>query len=270
MDVSPQYLREVVFKEQWRGYNPDEVDDLLERVAAAIETFQDRLRQATERAARAEQRASENADADEALRRTLVLAQRAADLATDDARDEAQAAAIVAEAEAAARRVAAEAERRQREDIAKLEEARATLQADVDALQRYVGEQRTRLRQILQEQLESVQRSLTVPAGPDLHDVDIPSPPYEPEQREEREERVEVVEPVRDFDADFGLDDDIDEIGDAVELGEVGRLAKADEAEEDRDEGYEDIRPAPEMAPPSPTPSSAPSRKARRRARFRR
>src|SRR5437868_5665347 len=90
MELTPQRLREVEFKERWRGYDPEEVDDLLERVAAGLEDFENRVRQATERAVRAEQRASEGSDTDETLRRTLVLAQRTADAAIADADQRAQ------------------------------------------------------------------------------------------------------------------------------------------------------------------------------------
>src|SRR2546428_10987851 len=84
MELTPQRLREVEFKERWRGYDPEEVDDLLERVAAGLEEFENRVRQATQRAVRAEQRASEGGDTRETLRRTLVLAQRTADAAPPD------------------------------------------------------------------------------------------------------------------------------------------------------------------------------------------
>ncbi|MDQ1442104.1 MAG: cell division initiation protein, partial [Acidimicrobiaceae bacterium] len=58
MDVSPKTLREVEFREKMRGYHPEDVDQFLERVAAGIEVLQDRLRQAIERAQRAEQAAT--------------------------------------------------------------------------------------------------------------------------------------------------------------------------------------------------------------------
>ena len=44
MELSPQQLCDVEFSEQWRGYNRDQVDDFIERVAAAVSTLQDRLR----------------------------------------------------------------------------------------------------------------------------------------------------------------------------------------------------------------------------------
>ena len=50
MELTPQQLFEVEFSEQWRGYNRDEVDDFIERVAAGVAALQDHLRQMTERA----------------------------------------------------------------------------------------------------------------------------------------------------------------------------------------------------------------------------
>ncbi len=86
MDVSPEVLRDVEFREQWRGYSPDEVDSYLERLAMVVEQLEERLRAADERAARAEQRAQEASGAERDLRRTLVLAQRTADAAVEEAR----------------------------------------------------------------------------------------------------------------------------------------------------------------------------------------
>jgi DivIVA domain-containing protein len=110
MDVSPKTLREVEFREKMRGYHPEDVDQFLERVAAGIEVLQDRLRQAIERAQRAEQAATEAGGNDDALRRTLLLAQRTADLAVQEARE--QAARIVAGAEQQAQSMVGDAEQR--------------------------------------------------------------------------------------------------------------------------------------------------------------
>src|SRR3954451_15654593 len=97
MDLSPKTLREVEFREKLRGYHPEDVDQFLERVAAGIEALQDKLRQTTERAVHAEELANASGESDEALRRTLVLAQKTADAAIEEAR--AQAGEIVSTAE---------------------------------------------------------------------------------------------------------------------------------------------------------------------------
>lgn len=186
MELTPQRLREVEFKERWRGYDPEEVDDLLERVAAGLEDFESRVRQATERAVRAEQRASEGSDTDETLRRTLVLAQRTADAAIADAQERAsqlvsdaeqQAATMVSDAEAEARRITDENETRLRDNVSSLESARSTLQRDVDALAEYLTDERERIRITLQALIQRVDGDLrTDRSAPAVSEVDVPEP----------------------------------------------------------------------------------------------
>jgi DivIVA domain-containing protein len=186
MELTPQRLREVEFKERWRGYDPEEVDDLLERVAAGLEDFENRVRQATERAVRAEQRASEGSDTDETLRRTLVLAQRTADAAIADADERAkqlvadaeqQAATTVSDAEAEARRITEENETRLRDNVSSLESARATLQRDVDALGTYLADERERIKITLQALITRVDGDLrTDRSAPAVTEVEVPEP----------------------------------------------------------------------------------------------
>src|SRR6516162_2316556 len=141
MEVSPKTLREVEFREKMRGYHPEDVDHFLEQVASGVEVLKDRLRQAVERAQRAEAAAAEAGGNDEALRKTLVLAQRTADLAVQEARE--QAARILASAEQQAQALLAEAEERgrrtledsvadSRTELARIEGLRAQGQEDVD------------------------------------------------------------------------------------------------------------------------------------------
>ena len=151
MDVTPQLLKDVEFREKFRGYDPDEVDDFLERVGVAFAELNDKLREAGDqvesanaRTARAEARARDSSEMDDTLRRTLVLAQRTADAAVKEAEE--QAAAIVAEAEArAAQQVtssqdrasqtlaAADGESRRKLDAAEARAAQVTGEADSQA-----------------------------------------------------------------------------------------------------------------------------------------
>src|SRR4051812_38543926 len=110
MDISPKTLREVEFREKFRGYHPEDVDAFLEKAAVGVEALQNQLRQATERAAHSEQLASASGTTDEALSRTLLLAQRTADMAVEEARE--QAARMVAAAEAQAKIIVEEANQR--------------------------------------------------------------------------------------------------------------------------------------------------------------
>lgn len=131
MDVSPKTLREVEFREKMRGYHPEDVDQFLERVAAGIEVLQDRLRQAIERAQRAEQAATEAGGNDDALRRTLLLAQRTADLAVQEARE--QAARIVTAAEQQAQTLVGDADQRVRAVVTEAEGRSKAMLADSEA-----------------------------------------------------------------------------------------------------------------------------------------
>jgi cell division initiation protein len=175
MDVSPKTLREVEFREKLKGYHPDDVDDFLERVAAGIEILQERLRQATERAVRAEQKAGETTEADDAMRRTLVLAQRTADMAIDEARQEAaqivasaqsRGQQIVTAAEDAARRTAEDAQRDLWADINTLETAREQLRSDIVAMEQYLVAERARVHQTLVELVRRFGGEMPVAAEP--------------------------------------------------------------------------------------------------------
>jgi len=183
MDVSPQTIREIEFREKLRGYHQDEVDEFLERVAAGVEILQERLREATDRALRAEQQSKEVFDGDDSLRRTLGLAQRTADLAVQEARDqaarilkaaEAQAAAMAEEALEQTRRLAEEAQSQVWADVGRLEAAREQLRQDVAALAQYLDAERTRVETSLLEAARGLREM--VPGAsppPSLHQLDL-------------------------------------------------------------------------------------------------
>src|SRR3712207_751681 len=83
MAITPEQLREVDFRiATFRGYHPDDVDAFLERLAAGIEVLQQRLREAQERAARAERSAArhQQIETDKAMRRLLADSEAEADL----------------------------------------------------------------------------------------------------------------------------------------------------------------------------------------------
>lgn len=182
MEITPEAVREGKFREALRGYHRDDVDEFLERVAAGISVLQERLRQANDRAARAESQATEAAEVDSSLRRTLVLAQRTADLAVEEARREA--AQLVEEAQAHRDGMMAElaAERDQlreetqkaiQDEVYALHETRARLLADVTELGQYYERQREWLRAALAEQLRVLDDDeFDMGAPPAVHEID--------------------------------------------------------------------------------------------------
>jgi cell division initiation protein len=190
MEVTSRALREVEFREKLRGYNQDDVDEFLERVAEGVDALHERLRQALERAARAEQAAkaaaasaqesssSEPGVDDDTLRRTLILAQRTADMAVKEANEKAEeilanaqneARQLVADAQESARRMSQESARELKAEMTRLEEMRDRLAADVEALRQHVQSQRAQVAQALSGALKWLEENLPAPGpGPVL------------------------------------------------------------------------------------------------------
>src|SRR5438477_7724658 len=192
MELTPQQLCDVEFSEQWRGYSRDQVDDFIERVAAAVSTLQDRLRKMTERAVRAEQRSYEGVEADGATRRTLVLAQRTADATVAEAKE--TAARLLAQAQEEARAIMLAAETSvedtaatvsaappgARAEIVDLEVTRSRLQADVATLEAELSNRRSRIKGLLDELQHRVDEGLEghIARWPSFSDriiVDLPA-----------------------------------------------------------------------------------------------
>jgi DivIVA domain-containing protein len=208
MDLTPRLLTEVEFREEWRGYKREDVDDFLARVATALGELQERLRDTADRASEAERRLLERSDEDE-IRRTLVLAQRTAATALEEARAEAVRMVADAEAHVQARMAEADARlaavedeiaERTRKDLAELAERRATLQADVDALTAFLEEHRARLRAELQRQLAELDGQVpSMPSPPEVHEVELAAPVHEPIAAAEPEPAAPVLEPELTF-----------------------------------------------------------------------
>jgi DivIVA domain-containing protein len=182
MEVSPKTFREVEFREKMRGYHPEDVDRFLEEMAVGVEGLHERLRVALERAQRAEQRAeqasAEAGSGDETIKRTLVLAQRTADMAVQEARDQAsrtlKAQSLVLEAEDRARRLHGEALADVHAELAKLEAIRAQAQQEVDALSRWAEEHRGHLRTTLADALAMVERAGVLTPPPSSSPIEVP------------------------------------------------------------------------------------------------
>jgi DivIVA domain-containing protein len=210
MDITPQVINEVEFPLKVRGYDPDEVDDFLERMAVGVGQLQERLEELAERAAVAERRAAElekqvkeagsaraaggpagdrpamtPVQETEQLSRTLAMAQRFVDQAMKEAQDEAD--KLVAEATDRSRqmhtqtdveveRLRNEAQADIADEVRQLEDARASLQGDVEALTRHADDQRARLRASLAEfeRLLDDPEGLRTTGGPDVSSAALP------------------------------------------------------------------------------------------------
>jgi DivIVA domain-containing protein len=192
MDVTPQELRGSEIKDAWRGYDRDEVDDLLERAAVTIEHMMLQLQDVQAHppavgAAPAPVPLPSSRDDAEMLQRTLLLAQRAADDAVNEANArarqiveeaEAKAQALVGDAEATARRIAEGERRRLEAEIQELSARRELLRSDADALDAYASAYREKLRETLEGDLATLTSGGAVAAPaprPEVHEVEIPA-----------------------------------------------------------------------------------------------
>lgn len=221
MDVTPQSIRAVQFREKLRGYHPDDVDAFVAAVAKGVEDLELRIKQAETRAAEVESRQSASTEAEDSLRRTLVLAQRTADLAIQEAREEA--ARVMAEA--AEQRAAAEAEvselrerlRREAEDEGRTERERlvserTALLADVEALTSHIERERERLRIYFADQLRRVEEGDPgITPAPEMAAAPVAEaePEPEPEPASPDVELVDEAEaPVDPSEEDAGVEED--------------------------------------------------------------
>src|SRR4249919_2370327 len=196
MDFSPQTVRSAGFKTVKKGYDPGEVDDFKEKVAAAIETAQNQAtameararaavaklqevsQQVTSGTAASSSPTASDEDA-ETISRTLLLAQRTADNTVSQANAEAESITVKArvdattvidnarsmadkvldEARLEARRSAASERIKAENEVQALLARRDFLIADVDHLEHHIGAQRERLRDAavsLQDLIERV------------------------------------------------------------------------------------------------------------------
>ena len=148
MELTPKVFRDVQFREKLRGgYHPEDVDEFLEQAAVATEALLERARQASERAQRAEQAATDATATDEALKRMLLMAQKTADQAVREAREEAdrhradarrQADALIVDAEERGRRAYESAIAEGRAMLGRLDDAVKQRQSEVEALKAWV------------------------------------------------------------------------------------------------------------------------------------
>ncbi len=161
-DTTSKSILEVRFREKVRGYHQGDVDSFVSQVAATVEELQARAAAAEARVAELQSQSGQTADAEDSLRRTLVLAQRTADLAVEEARAEAarlvgeaeqQRDALLSEVAEMRTRLVADTEQEIQAERERLFELRRSLQADVEALRGHLERERERLRIYFTDQL---------------------------------------------------------------------------------------------------------------------
>ena len=166
MEITPREINEKQFRDAWRGYNQEEVDDFLDLVAETLEGTQQENAALRGRNVELEQALATTRDTEEMLKKTLVTAQRAAEEAI--AKAKAKAEQIVTEAEKRARGANEEARkiidsaeedaRRARQDEERKGEAkRRELDAAIGRLSSYQSDLQEKLRNFLGEQQQALE-----------------------------------------------------------------------------------------------------------------
>ncbi|MHB8243912.1 MAG: DivIVA domain-containing protein [Acidimicrobiales bacterium] len=177
MELTSEVVRQVEFGLELRGYNKEEVDDFLEKVASGLDELRAEVASTRDRVGRADSGSGDRSiqEDEESIRRTLVLAQRTADLAIKEAQEEAaqlldaaraDAESVVAEARHAAERVTSEADRKLREEVSRLSSERERLRSEQHILSGLLAAERERLTESLSTMLQFVEKNIL--PSPDL------------------------------------------------------------------------------------------------------
>ncbi len=181
MEINGKVLREVEFRDRLRGYDFEEVDEFLEQVAVAVDAMQadiaahrESLKLAEERVEKAEALIKElearptndtKPIDDEGIRKTLMLAQRTADMAIAEAKAEAdkllgsarsEAERILSEADEYVKSMKTEAEKGLSSHIADLTDQHERLLAEIKVLNQVLNAERARLTEALNGALRFV------------------------------------------------------------------------------------------------------------------
>lgn len=260
MDISPQQVRTAEFRSAKRGLDPDEVRGFLAEVAAELERAQNqstameaRARAAVARlqelsdgraapvatseppveAPPAAEPVSPSVDESETISRTLLLAQRTADMTVAEAEAHAERISreagdeatktldsmretserLLMEARDAAQREGESERVTVRAEVESLKARRDFLESDVDHLERHLADERSRLREAATSLLELTER---VPGG--LGDV-----------RRPLLSAADDTEPSEDSESSDGPDDDADRIDPAPNAIEMSDSASSDD-----------------------------------------
>lgn len=165
MDVTARHIHEKQFHDAWRGYNQEEVDDFLDRVAEQMNRLERENAALQERLRDLDQMMATSRSTEDMLKKTLVTAQQAAEEAVATAKTKAE--ELVAEAETRAQRAneelkhrVATAEEEVRRKTAEVERQqlarRRETELSIERLEAFETEIKRRLKLFLEQQLNSL------------------------------------------------------------------------------------------------------------------
>lgn len=198
MEIDARTIREVEFREKIRGYNPDDVDDFLEQVAVAFEAMEDRLRSAPNEPSAAQSPAPAQVETREArsgtsivstpvdrsrgvpaaasefdsdtIQRTLLLAQKTADVTVKAAEEQAEITVGEAKAKAdvminqamhRAREIVDDAVNQARDEVLELAKSKDRLLGELNHLNSRLASAKDQMKRLLEGVMEQIEGSFT-------------------------------------------------------------------------------------------------------------
>lgn len=226
MDLSAIDVQQKTFRERFRGYDPDDVEDFLDRVVETLRGYELKARQQQEQLDALQQDLAGTKEAEEAIKRTYITAQRTSQEMVSEAQEKSN--TIVDKAKGQAESMVGEA----RADVKRTREEAVT---EHDALKRRI----TQLRSAVGD-LQSRLKTFAETASIDLEglgaSIDLETHSISEILEKAAAESDEGAEPATDDTTDVVEDDQPAEVGADVvaEGGEEGDGAE----EEAREAAY--------------------------------
>lgn len=165
MSMRPEDVRATRFREGWRGYDEDEVDDFMSRVGHALQVLANERDEAVARAEELAKDAQDVMENERLLRRTLLTAERTAEETVQ--RAEAEAERLLSEARAEAERLRIEAHDRARREVQQAADTTDRIRRSVQEFRTFRDDYQARIRAVVSEQLKALERVGELPDLPD-------------------------------------------------------------------------------------------------------
>ena len=165
MSMLPEDVKATRFREGWRGYDEDEVDDFMARVGHALQVLIAERDEATTRAEQLAQEADGVRENERLLRRTLLTAERTAEETVGRAEEEAE--RIRSEARADAERLRIEAHEHARHELGRARDMAERIREAITEFRALREAYRGRIHQVVTQQLAALDRIGELPDLPD-------------------------------------------------------------------------------------------------------
>lgn len=231
MPLTPIDVQQKTFGTALRGYDLDEVDDFLDEVVTSLKDYEQRLRDAQERIATLEIEVTDRGDAEGAIARALVAAQRSADSIIVEARSEADQIRAGAQSEVAELVKASDAER-------------ADALAEIDRIRTVVSDLRARLADLsgtVGGTLDEAEAEISAAAVYLEPEESVEAAVAQAEEAQPQWDQPDELQGIADFEAEDDEDDEEDVSYDASEESVESEDSQDDSADaEDESDDDED------------------------------